>query len=83
MEIKILGMGCPKCRRLEELAREAASDLGVEATFTKVKDMDAIVAYEVMSTPALVIDEEVKSSGRIPRKEEIAEWIRAAQAPGA
>ena len=81
MEIKILGMGCPKCRRLEELAREAASDLGVEATFTKVKDMDAIVAYEVMSTPALVIDEEVKSSGRIPRKEEIAEWIQAAQVP--
>jgi small redox-active disulfide protein 2 len=79
MEIKILGMGCPKCKRLEELAREAVNDLGVEATFTKVKDMDAIMAYEVMSTPALVIDEEVKSSGRIPRKEEIAEWIGAAQ----
>jgi small redox-active disulfide protein 2 len=77
MEIKILGMGCPKCKRLEELAREAAGDLGVEATFTKVKDMDAIMAYEVMSTPALVIDEEVKSSGRIPRKEEISEWIQS------
>jgi len=83
MEIKILGMGCSKCNRLEELAREAANELGVEATFTKVKDMDAIIAYDVMSTPALVIDEEVKSSGRIPRKEEIAQWIRAAQAPGA
>ena len=78
MEIKILGMGCPKCNRLEELARQAADELGVEATFTKVKDMDAIVAYEVVSTPALVIDEEVKSSGRIPRKEEIVEWIHAA-----
>jgi small redox-active disulfide protein 2 len=76
MEIKILGAGCPKCNRLEALARETASDLGVEAIFTKVKDMDAILAYDVMSTPALVIDEEVKSSGRIPRKEEIAEWIR-------
>ena len=83
MEIKILGMGCPKCRRLEELAREAASDLGVEATFTKVKEMDEIMAYDVMSTPALVINEQLKSSGRIPRKEEIAQWIRAAQAPGA
>ena len=83
MEIKILGMGCPKCRRLEELAREAANDLGVEATFTKVKEMDEIMAYDVMSTPALVINEQLKSSGRIPRKEEIAEWIRAAQAPGA
>jgi small redox-active disulfide protein 2 len=79
MQIKILGMGCPKCRRLEELAREAADDLGVEAAFTKVKDMDAIMAYDVISTPALVIDEKVKSSGRIPPKEEIAEWIRAAQ----
>ena len=79
MEIKILGMGCPKCRRLEALAREAAGDAGVEATFTKVKDMDAIMAYDVISTPGLVIDEMVKSSGRIPRKAEIAEWIRAAQ----
>jgi small redox-active disulfide protein 2 len=76
MEIKILGMGCPKCQRLEELAREVADDLGIAATFTKVKEMDAIMAYDVMNTPALVIDEQVKSSGRIPRKEEIAEWIR-------
>ena len=79
MEIKVLGGGCPKCKRLEELAREAAGELGVEATFTKVKDMDAIMAYDVMSTPALVIDEQVKSSGRIPRKEEIAGWIRTVQ----
>lgn len=79
MEIKILGMGCPKCRRLEELAREAAGELGVEATFTKVADVDAIMAYNVMSTPALVIDEVVKSSGRIPHKDEIAAWIREAQ----
>jgi hypothetical protein len=64
---------------LEELARAAANDLGVEATFTKVKEMDDIMAYDVISTPALVINEQVKSSGRIPRKEEIAEWIRASQ----
>ena len=79
MEIKILGGGCPKCERLEELARETAGELGVEATLTKVKEIDAIMAYDVVSTPALVIDEEVKSSGRIPRKEEIAEWIQIAQ----
>ena len=76
MEIKILGGGCARCDRLEKLAREAAKELMVEATFTKVKDMDAIMAYDVMSTPALVIDEELKSSGRVPRREEIAEWIR-------
>ena len=79
MEIKILGGGCPKCERLESLVREAAGELGVEATLTKVKEIDAIMAYDVVSTPALVIDEEVKSSGRIPRKEEIAEWIQIAQ----
>jgi small redox-active disulfide protein 2 len=79
MEIKILGGGCAKCDRLEKLARAVAEELMIEATFTKVKDMDAIVAYEVMSTPALVIDQDVKSSGRVPRREEIAEWIRQAQ----
>ena len=79
MEIKIFGGGCPKCERLEKLAREAVGEAGVEATFTKVKEIDEIMAYDVTSTPALVINEEVKSSGRIPRKEEIAGWIRAAQ----
>ena len=79
MEIKVLGMGCPKCKRVETLVREAAREVGVEANFTKVDDMEAIMAYDVMSTPALVIDEEVKASGRIPRQEEIAEWIRSAR----
>ena len=78
MEIKILGTGCPKCKRLEALAREAAEEAGIEATFIKVQDMDGIMAYDIMSTPGLVIDEEVKSSGRLPRKEEIVEWISAA-----
>jgi len=77
MEIKILGGGCPKCERLERLAREAAGELGIKATFIKVKEIDEIMAYDVMSTPALVINEEVRSSGRIPRKEEIAEWVQA------
>ena len=79
MEIKILGGGCAKCERLEKLARKVVEELSIEATFTKVKDLDAIMAYDVMSTPALVVDEEVKSSGRIPREEEVVEWIQAAQ----
>lgn len=78
MEIKILGMGCPKCKRLEELAREAVTEAGVEARITHVRDMDSIMAYPIMSTPALVIDEEVKSSGRLPRKEEILAWLHGA-----
>jgi len=79
VKIKILGSGCSKCERLEKLTREVAGELGVEATFTKVKEVGETMAYDVISTPALVINEEVKSSGRIPRKEEIAGWIRAAQ----
>jgi small redox-active disulfide protein 2 len=79
MDIKILGGGCPKCERLEKLAREVVEELSVEAMFVKVKDLDAITAYDIMSTPALVIDDEVKSSGRIPRKEEIVKWIQAAR----
>ncbi|HHX65081.1 MAG TPA: thioredoxin family protein [Chloroflexi bacterium] len=77
MDIKILGTGCPKCKRLEQLAHEAA-EAGIEATFTKVTDISAIMAYLITSTPGLVIDEEVKSSGRLPRKEEIIAWIREA-----
>ena len=78
MEIKILGGGCPNCHRLEKLAREAVAELGVDATLIKVKDFDQIMAYDITSTPALVIDEEVKVSGRVPRKDEIVAWIQAA-----
>lgn len=79
MVIKILGRGCPKCQRLEELAREATAELGVEAVFEHVKEMDEIMAYDIANTPGLVIDEVVKSSGRIPQKEEIAAWIKEAR----
>lgn len=79
MEIKILGTGCPKCKRLEELARRAAAEAGIEATITKVMDMDQIMGYSILSTPGLVINEEVRSSGHIPRKEEIINWMKEAQ----
>jgi len=78
MEIKILGIGCPKCKRLEELARQALEEVGVEATVTKVTDVSAIMAYSIVNTPGLVIDEEVKSSGRLPQKAEIVRWIQDA-----
>ena len=71
MEIKILGSGCPNCKRLEKVAREAAAELGIEATFTKVQDFDKIMAYDITSTPAIVVDEQVVVSGRVPRKDEI------------
>lgn len=78
MEIKILGKGCPKCHRLEELAREAMDELGVEAAIGHVKEVEDILSYDVVSTPGLVVDGVVKSTGRVPRKEEIAAWIREA-----
>jgi small redox-active disulfide protein 2 len=77
MEIKILGSGCPNCKRLEALAHEVVDDLGIGATFTKVTSPAEIMAYDIVSTPALVIDETVVSSGRVPRKDEIAGWIEA------
>ncbi len=76
MRIKILGSGCAKCNRLEQLAREAVAELGVDAEFEHVRDMEAIMAYPIMTTPALVVDEEVKVYGRIPSRDELLGWLR-------
>lgn len=76
MLIKILGTGCAKCNRLEQMARETVAELGLDATFEHVKEMDKIMAYPIMTTPALVVDEEVKVSGRIPSKEELIGWLK-------
>jgi len=78
MLIRILGTGCAKCQRLEQLTREVAAELGIAADFEHVREMDKIMAYPIMSTPALVVDEDVKCSGRIPSREEIAGWLRPA-----
>lgn len=78
MEIKILGSGCAKCKKLEELAREAVNELGVQANVAHVTDMNAIMAYPILSTPGLVINEQLKTSGRLPRKEEIIAWLKEA-----
>ncbi len=76
MKIKILGTGCAKCNRLEQLTREVVAELGIAAEFAHVREMDRIMEYPIMSTPALVVDEEVKVSGRIPSRDEIAGWLR-------
>ena len=75
MLIKILGTGCAKCNRLEQLTRESAAELGVAADFEHVTQMEQIMAYPIMTTPALVVDEQVKCSGRIPSKDELRSWL--------
>lgn len=78
MTIKILGPGCANCRRLEELARRAVEDLGMQAEIVKVSDTDGILAYDVLATPGLVINEKLVSSGRIPAPSTIQRWLRDA-----
>lgn len=75
-KIEILGSGCPKCKKLEETARKAVSELKIKADILKVTDIGKIIEYGVMSTPALVIDGKVKSSGRIPDVEEIKKLLK-------
>ncbi|MDG4574699.1 MAG: thioredoxin family protein [Defluviicoccus sp.] len=79
LSIKVLGPGCANCRKLEEVAREAAASIGVEAKITKITDMREIIAYDVLKTPGLVINEKLVSSGRIPTTATIAEWLRNTQ----
>ena len=71
MEIKILGTGCPKCRKLEQSARLAIEELGIEATITKINDITDILDYGIISTPGLVVNNEVVHSGRIAGKKEV------------
>ena len=77
LDIKILGSGCANCKKLEAVAREAAASAGVEAEFIKVTDMKAIMAYDLLSTPGLVINEKLVSSGRIPTQGEVRQWLAA------
>jgi small redox-active disulfide protein 2 len=76
MKIEILGTGCAKCQKLEEAARKAVSELGIEAEITKVKDVKDIMNYGVMITPALVVNGEVKVAGKLPSIEEIKKMIK-------
>jgi small redox-active disulfide protein 2 len=75
LTIKVLGSGCANCKRVEQIARKIVSDLGVEAEITKVTDYNDITAYNVLSTPGLVINGKVVSSGRIPTPAEVSTWV--------
>jgi small redox-active disulfide protein 2 len=75
LTVKILGSGCANCKKLEAVAREAAANAGLEAEFVKVTDMKAIMAYDLLSTPGLVVNEKLVCSGRIPTLAQIQQWM--------
>ena len=70
-KIKILGTGCPKCKQTTALVEAAVKEIGVDATIEKVEDIMEIMKFNVLSTPALVIDDEIKIKGRVPSKSEV------------
>ncbi|MCG2777297.1 MAG: thioredoxin family protein [Desulfobacterales bacterium] len=75
MEIKVLGPGCPKCQATEKNVKETVADSGLDVQVDKVTDLMEIARYGVFGTPAVVVDGEVKSVGKIPEKQEIMTWI--------
>ena len=76
MEIKVLGPGCAKCSKTEEIVKAAVAEAGVTAEVEKVTDLMKIAGYGVFGTPAVVVDGEVKSVGKIPDKEDVKSWIQ-------
>lgn len=77
LKIKVLGPGCANCKRLEQMTRREVEKLGVDADIEKVTDYGQIMGYGVMSTPGLVINEQVVAAGRIPSSQEIISWLTA------
>lgn len=79
LDIKVLGPGCANCKRLEQMTYREVEKLGLEAHIEKVTDLGQIMAYGVMTTPGLVINEKVVSYGRVPSNQEVTDWLIAAQ----
>ena len=75
-DLKILGTGCPKCQKLAETAEAAAKELGIECQIEKVKEINKIMEYGVMVTPALAVDGEVKVSGKVPSVDEVKQMLQ-------
>jgi small redox-active disulfide protein 2 len=78
MEIKVLGSGCAKCNQLEEATKKAVAQAGIDASVEKVTDMAKIMGYGVMTTPALVVNDEVRVAGRVPSVEDIIALLNRA-----
>ncbi|MEX2161524.1 MAG: thioredoxin family protein [Anaerolineales bacterium] len=79
LTIKVLGSGCPNCKKLEAAAKQAIEGTGVKAEVVKVTDYAEIMKYDILSTPGLVVNEKVVSYGRIPAVSEISSWLADAE----
>jgi small redox-active disulfide protein 2 len=77
IKIQILGTGCPKCQKLTEAAQQAAQELGLEFELQKVTDINEILSFGVMSTPALAVDGKVKVAGRVPTVDEVKKLLQS------
>ena len=77
LTVKILGSGCANCKKLEAVARAAAEAAGIQAEFIKVTNHADMLAYDILSTPALVINEKVVSAGKIPTQADVVQWLNA------
>ena len=75
-KIEVLGMGWAKCNQLAERAKDAVKELGIDAEVVKVQDIKTITNYGVLITPALLVDGVVKVAGKVPKVEEIKQWIK-------
>ncbi len=75
MEIKVLGPGCAKCKKTEKLVQEVIKETGVDATVEKVSDMMQIASYGVFGTPSVIVDGDVKCTGKVPKKNDIKKWL--------
>ena len=76
MKIEVLGSGCPKCQKLEALVKATVEKLGLDAEITHIRDMDKILSYNVMMTPALVVDGVVKLSGKLPSADKLEQLLQ-------
>ncbi len=75
LTIKVLGSGCANCKRVEQIANKVVDEMALEAEVIKVTDYADIIAYNILSTPGLVVNEQVVCSGRIPTKAEVTTWL--------